>query len=134
MLQSVYSGNKRAALWWPVLFVTGLVLLFVYREFNPEASLLFPKCPFYMLTGLECPGCGSQRAIHHLLNLQLIAALQENALMVIAIPYIGAGLFLDCIRKPSEKISSIRLRFYGKYAMITSLVIILIFWIVRNLR
>jgi hypothetical protein len=113
--------------------LAALILLFIYREFNPEAFIVFPKCPFFLLTGLECPGCGSQRAIHHLLNLELIAALRENALMVIAIPYIATGIALDSIKRPSEKISSARQRFYGRYAMILSLVTILIFWVARNL-
>lgn len=133
MLHSASSIFKRPALWWPVLIVTGFILVYIYREFNPETILYFPKCPFLALTGLECPGCGSQRAIHHLLNLELIAAMRENALMVIAIPYIATGIALDSIKRPSEKISSARQRFYGRYAMILSLVTILIFWVVRNL-
>lgn len=43
----------------------------------------------------KCPGCGSQRAIHQLLNGHLIKALQHNALAVITIPYILLGCYLS---------------------------------------
>jgi hypothetical protein len=130
---SVCSILKKPALRWPVLITVGCVLVFIYREFNPEAILYFPKCPFMLLTGLECPGCGSQRAIHHLLNLEILPALKENTLMVIALPYITIGITLDSIRNASEKVSTIRQRFYGRYAMYISLFLILTFWIGRNL-
>ncbi|WP_225974845.1 DUF2752 domain-containing protein [Arachidicoccus ginsenosidivorans] len=58
-------------------------------------SSWFPKCPFRSLTGLQCPGCGSQRAIHDLLNLDILGAFRENALMVVSIPYIVTAFILN---------------------------------------
>ena len=55
-------------------------LLMIYYWFDPSEIELFPKCPFYMLTGLKCPGCGSQRAIHSLLHLDFIGAIRYNLL------------------------------------------------------
>ena len=55
------------------LIVLGIIA--VYLIFDPTQSDLFPKCPFMMLTGLKCPGCGSQRVIHALLNGDVAAAL-----------------------------------------------------------
>ncbi|MDR0844815.1 MAG: DUF2752 domain-containing protein [Tannerella sp.] len=60
----------------------------IYFRYNPEGSMLFPKCPFLLLTGLKCPGCGSQRAIHALLHLDIGAAFCYNAFLVISIPYV----------------------------------------------
>lgn len=37
-------------------------------------------CPFNALTGFLCPGCGSLRAMHDLLNLRVADAFQHNAL------------------------------------------------------
>ena len=62
------------------------VLVF-YAVSDPAHGKFHPKCLFHLLTGLECPGCGSQRALHCLLNGDLLQALHYNALMVAAIPY-----------------------------------------------
>lgn len=67
-----------------VVLVTALV---VYFLFDP-ATTTFPRCPFLMLTGWQCPGCGSQRAIHSLLHLDIVAAWRYNALLVLSIPYL----------------------------------------------
>ncbi|KRG42169.1 hypothetical protein ARC78_09450 [Stenotrophomonas pictorum JCM 9942] len=58
-----------------------------------------PACPFYMLTGILCPGCGSTRCLHALVQLDLPQALAMNPLLVVSIlPMLmmalhGAGLW-----------------------------------------
>ncbi|MBN1550116.1 DUF2752 domain-containing protein [bacterium] len=66
-----------------LLLLAALVMLYLQ---NPETSYFFPPCPFHYLTGFYCPGCGSLRAIHELLHLDIMAALDNNPLMVISIP------------------------------------------------
>ena len=56
---------------------------------DPAGASIFPPCPFHLLTGQYCPGCGSLRAIHRLLHGQLVAALRLNPLMVVSIPFLG---------------------------------------------
>ena len=72
-----------------ILYVVGIVVILlgiiVYYKLDPSKILLFPKCPFYLLTGLKCPGCGTQRALHQLLHLHLDDACRYNALMVASI-------------------------------------------------
>ncbi|MBL7950518.1 MAG: DUF2752 domain-containing protein [Flavobacteriales bacterium] len=46
----------------------------------------FLSCPFRLFTGLLCPGCGSQRALHDLMHLRTGEAFDHNALLVISIP------------------------------------------------
>ena len=36
-----------------------IVLGTIYFVFNPSKTALFPQCPFLLLTGFRCPGCGS---------------------------------------------------------------------------
>ena len=78
---------------WRKLTIIGLLsvalatALVVYFLFDPSTSP-FPRCPFLMLTGWLCPGCGSQRAIHSLLHLDIAAAWRYNALLVLSIPYV----------------------------------------------
>lgn len=70
-----------------IVALSVMALIVVYGSFNPE-SRFFPKCAFYVVTGLKCPGCGSQRAIHALLNGDLAAAWGYNAMMVVFIPLV----------------------------------------------
>jgi hypothetical protein len=66
--------------------VVGGVLLHYYAP----ATLHLPGCPFYQLTGLYCPGCGSTRAIHHLMNFELATAFRCNPMLIIFIPFLTA--------------------------------------------
>ena len=72
--------------------LSGLAAGIVLRVFDPATSGIFPPCPFHYLTGLYCPGCGSLRAIHHLLHGNLQAAWAMNPLAVLLLPFVGYGL------------------------------------------
>jgi hypothetical protein len=69
-----------------------------YFFVDPEAHPGVLACPFRALTGLLCPGCGSQRALHDLLHGRATEAFTHNALMVSALPL--AGLQLGLARWP----------------------------------
>lgn len=112
-----------------VLFVAGLLAV-VYFRYNP-ATYFFPRCPFFSLTGYKCPGCGSQRAIHHLLHLDIPAAARENMLLVALLPYIVVGLLLE-YSSLGEHRPSWRRRFYGLHASIILFVVVTVFWVLRN--
>ncbi len=45
-----------------------------------------PLCPFRAITGLDCPFCGSLRAVHSLAHLDLADALSHNLLFTLAAP------------------------------------------------
>lgn len=55
---------------------------------DPAQSVWVPKCPFKLLTGLQCPGCGGQRAAHALLQGDIVGALRYNWFLVYAGPYL----------------------------------------------
>lgn len=55
---------------------------------DPAQSVWMPKCPFKLLTGLQCPGCGGQRAAHALLQGDFVGALRYNWFLVYAGPYL----------------------------------------------
>lgn len=60
--------------------------------FDPATSGLFPPCPLRYLTGWYCPGCGSLRAIHQLLQGNLRAAWALNPLTVVLLPFLAYGM------------------------------------------
>ena len=69
----------------------GAGLLLLWR-FDPATSGLFPPCPFRVLTGWYCPGCGSLRAMHQLLQGNIRNAFKLNALAVVALPFLAYGM------------------------------------------
>jgi hypothetical protein len=66
----------------------GLVTLYF---FDPATSGVFPPCPVRYLTGWYCPGCGSLRALHQLLQGNLRAAWALNPLTVVLLPFLAYG-------------------------------------------
>lgn len=107
-------------------------LIYVYYRYNPENYAWFPKCPFKALTGLDCPGCGSQRAVHALLHGHVDEAFRQNALIPIAIPYLSFGFFVRAVSKPSEKLLHWRKILYGEWAIKIFAVVISLQFLIRN--
>lgn len=66
-----------------------------------------PLCPFHAMTGLWCPFCGSTRAAHALLHLQVGTALRDNAVFLAAVPFamVFAGAWLTGLRLPPTRTS-----------------------------
>jgi Protein of unknown function (DUF2752) len=71
-----------------LLALTAFVML---DYFDPATSGLFPPCPLRYLTGWYCPGCGSLRAIHQLLQGNFRAAWALNPLTVLLLPFLTYG-------------------------------------------
>lgn len=115
-----------------------IVILFAgiavaYKYLDPAVVPIFPRCPFRLLTGYLCPGCGSQRAIHRLLNLDIAGAWQMNPLLVIALPYLLAGLILKPLSHHNGRGTRLYYQLYGYRASVVVLVVILLFWVGRNI-
>src|SRR3989449_10736220 len=104
----------------------GSVILLFFNPANP-ANQFFPQCPFRMVTGLQCPGCGSTRACYQLLHLHPIAAFKLNPLLVLTLPFIIYG-FLGFTRsaitgQPQRRV------FIPPFYLWALLVLLLLFWI-----
>ena len=65
-----------------------VVILAVLTLVDPAQSIWIPKCPVKLLTGLQCPGCGFQRAAHALLHGDVLGALRFNWFLLYAVPYL----------------------------------------------
>jgi hypothetical protein len=117
----------------PLILIVLVILIGLYKVNNPAKSIYFPKCPFRELTGYLCPGCGSQRAIYYLLNFDVFKAMKENAILVISIPYILAGLLFELIKKPGQKILKWRKILFGQKAIYIILFVIIVFSVLRNI-
>ena len=74
-----------------ILLVAGTLFVGVtLYSVNPAEHALIPKCPFKLLTGLDCPGCGFQRAAHALLHGHVREAIGYNLFLPLALPYLLA--------------------------------------------
>ena len=112
----------------------GCILLWLYYHYNPAVSNFFPQCPFYHLTGLNCPGCGSQRAIYQLLHGHWLKALHYNALMVCSLPFLGinAGYYINALLKRNKAYRGWPLVYKPATAWII-LIVVVSFWVLRNI-
>ena len=77
----MYRRSTVLAFW--SLLIAGAAYLFA---FEPGKSGFFPPCPFRFLTGFQCPGCVSTRALHQILHGHFEAAFMLNPLLTLGIP------------------------------------------------
>ena len=111
-----------------LLGVAGMILL---RVSDPATSGIFPPCPFRYLTGWYCPGCGSLRAIHQLLNGNLREAWAMNPLTVVLLPFLSYGLASETLQLVmGRRLPEIWLRANAIRALC---IVIVVFGIARNI-
>ena len=98
---------------------------------SPYDAGVYAPCPFYALTDLYCPGCGTLRGLHELLHGRIGSAMGLNPLMVLSLPFI----IYSFIRYVAAGMSGRPLRklFIPSSFIWALLAIILLFWILRNL-
>jgi hypothetical protein len=115
-----------------ILLISG-VFFYLYFIHNPvKSDFIFPQCPSYTLLGLNCPGCGSQRALHHIFHLDLKTAFLFNPLLVITFPFIIYLLIIQLYNFIFNKKKQVAILISPLFPKIL-LVIILIYFILRNI-
>jgi len=67
----------------------GLALVLALHFRDPHSSGSWGFCPWLMLTGHSCPGCGSLRAMNDLTNGDVVGALSSNLLFVVMLPVLA---------------------------------------------
>lgn len=118
-----------------ILLIAGLgllaVALYYYKEHNPMESRLFPQCAFLKITGYQCPGCGSQRAIHYLMNGEIGMSVKMNPLLWVAAIYllIVAAFQIPYLHRRYSKFYDCLTGFAGSCSWLAA---IILFWIFRN--
>ena len=70
---------------WILLVVSVGALLFAAE---PGEGGIYPPCPFFSITGMHCPGCGTLRALNRLLHADPAGAISMNALTVLFVPFV----------------------------------------------
>lgn len=94
-------------------------------------SRTMPRCVFKWITGWDCPGCGSQRAVRALFAGHPWEAWSYNLLLPFIMVYLLLLLILPSVKGTGAK------RVYGAVtsapAVWILLSVVVVWWIVRNI-
>lgn len=111
-----------------ILLLGGVVLYHI----NPTQYWYMPKCPFKLITGLSCPGCGIQRAIYALLHGEFAEAIKYNYFLAYSGPY--AALFIiEWMMPHNETRENLRHIIENKHVVNFYILSFSIWLVVRNL-
>ena len=107
------------------------IIVLIYVFIDPSTVDFLPKCPFVITTGFYCAGCGSQRATHQLLNINLFGVLQQNLLYALGLLFIIYHVVIQILNKFFKK--NYYNYVYHPKTPIIILIIVLMFWVLRNI-
>lgn len=97
---------------------------------DPSEAGHYPTCPFLAMTGWQCPGCGTLRAVHALTRGDLVAAVDLNVLTVAVLPVLLLG-WVGWLRFGLGRRR--RMPDLPAWAAPMLAVVVPVFWLVRNL-
>ena len=107
------------------------VLLFpLYARLSRRITLVIPGCAIHDFLRLYCPFCGGTRAVEALLSLNVVNAMQSNALVVLLLA-VGAVLYgIAWVRLFRGETRLVSIPTWGWRAL---LVAVILFGVARNL-
>lgn len=100
----------------------------VYYCIDPLRVVWTPQCPFHLLTGWDCPACGSQRALHAALHGEFAAAIRFNPFLAVSLPYLVLVVAAAALQ-PAPRIARAVVR---PTVVRCYLVLVIGWWIARN--
>ena len=125
--------SRRRRLSGPVLVAGGVLVASVLLHVrDPHRSGSWGVCPWFLLTGSYCPGCGGLRAVNDLTRGDFHAAASSNLLFFSSIPVV-VGLWA---RSDGQRWRGVREplpRGAAGVAAAVLVVLAVLFWVVRNL-
>jgi hypothetical protein len=103
----------------------------VLLRFPPGQYSFYPECPIYRYLHLQCPGCGSTRAIAALLRGHVAEAMRLNGLTTLFTPF--AVIYAGCCYRRFLRREFIQLPRLRPSAVYSCLAAAFVFASVRNL-
>ena len=111
-------------------FILGAGIYYFYQNDPAQSETVFILCVTKNISGIDCPGCGSQRAFHELLHGNFIKAAKLNLTIYFFTPLL-LFIFLKTALKPF-RIDLPDLLITTKRLMLI-LFFLLLFTVLRNL-
>jgi hypothetical protein len=109
------------------LFISAAFILIIFIYTNPpEKNKYYPPCIAKKITGFDCAGCGSARACYQLLHGNIRQAADFNIMLLLMLPVIIIGL----VHLAAGKLNGIWQKINRPLIF---LLLILLFWIIRNI-
>ena len=116
-----------------IITITIALLGGIYSYLDPSKYIIMPKCPVKLLTTLDCPGCGFQRALYATFHGNFKEAISYNLFLLVAIPIICFwclnGIFIENIANYHINCLLIRVNRWIIYFYIVSY---LLWFVIRN--
>jgi hypothetical protein len=72
--------------------LTGMLSAACLYWLPPWRYGFYPRCPIFVFTHLQCPGCGMTRALAALLHGQIALSWHYNPLALLLLPWLGVYL------------------------------------------
>lgn len=113
----------------PILVCGGFVIIYFH---DPNRSLLPIPCLFKMVTGLDCIGCGTTRALNALAHGKILTALSHNLIMPFWLLLPAYALLGEWLRAVIGRPVLPPVRDH-RWMLILLLVSSLLFFVLRNL-
>jgi hypothetical protein len=118
------------------LLAGGLLVLSVLLHLrDPHRGGSWGYCPWLLLTGTYCPGCGGLRAVNDLTHGDVKAAASSNLLFVASLPFVGlwwARTVLDRWRGVVPRAGSPAASRRVVAGCVGFGVVAVVFWVARN--
>ena len=127
------TAGRRKRITAPVLLAGAVLAASVLLHVrDPHKSGSYLYCPWLVLTGTYCPGCGGLRAVNDLTRGDLGAAASSNLLFVVSLPVVVVlwSRWLVDRWRGVRRVVAYRQGVLGASALGA---VVLAFWVLRNL-
>lgn len=118
----------------PPVVLAGVVLVasLALHVRDPHQQGSWGLCPWLLLTGTYCPGCGGLRAVNDLTHGEVLSAASSNLLLVGGVP-VAAALWVRSVRQRWRGVWTHSPPARVDLAWAVAVVSVVAFWVVRNL-
>lgn len=106
----------------------GAALLLHVRDPHDPGS--YGYCPFLLLTGKPCPGCGGLRAINLLTRGDVVAAMSSNLLVVVGVLPVALYWWIRYVVAAVRGVEPPRFVISARTGVLTAIVVT-VFWVAR---
>lgn len=103
-----------------------VIITIVYHFYDPTNSIYAPKCVIKLITGYDCPSCGSQRLMYSWAHGNFVDGVKYNYFIPFGLLY----LFFIFIGRWIPKINRICT---SNIAIYTFIVVYCLWWVGRNI-